>query len=91
MGGRSKRSGELSGKRKRHHAEPAEVAISRAQSDRAVPASDLRDSLEAVDELPSPSKRIKPLRAKASLLHFCHAVIKLYSAVWTDYYLKLFC
>ena len=78
MSARSNRSSELSGKRKRHHTEPAELAVPHPQPGRAVAVSDAR---EAADEAPSPSKRIKPLHAKASSLPSCKTVTKLCSLV----------
>jgi len=56
---RSRRDGERSSKRKRHHAEHAEPAASQHAPAGPVPASDARLKLEAADEVVSPSKRVK--------------------------------
>ena len=56
---RSRRDGERSSKRKRHHAEHAEPAASQHVPAGPVPASDARVKLEAADEVVSPSKRVK--------------------------------
>ncbi len=56
---RSRRDGERSSKRKRHHAEHAEPAASQHVPAGPVPASDAKLKLEAADEVVSPSKRVK--------------------------------
>ncbi len=56
---RSRRDGERSSKRKRHHAEHAEPAASQHAPAGPLPASDARLKLEAADEVVSPSKRVK--------------------------------
>lgn len=56
---RSRRDGDRSSKRKRHHAEHAEPAASQHVPAGPVPASDARLKLEAADEVVSPSKRVK--------------------------------
>ena len=62
---RSRKQGERSSKRKRHHAEHAEPAASQHVPVRATPVTDARVKLEAADEVVSPSKRIKKERAEA--------------------------
>lgn len=68
---RSRREGERSSKRKRHHAEHAEPAAPQHVPAQAVPASDAGVKLEA-DQVVSPGKRIKKESAavpvKASIL-----------------------
>lgn len=70
----SRREGERSGKRKRHHAEHAEPEASLHEPTSAgpvsiggvAPASDARVTLEATDEVISPSKRV-PLQVNNCL------------------------
>ena len=56
---RSRRDGDRSSKRKRHHAEHAEPAASQHVPAGPVPASDARLKLDAADEVVSPSKRVR--------------------------------
>ncbi len=74
---RSRRDGERSSKRKRHHAEHAEPAASQHVPAGPVPASDARVKLEAADEVVSPSKRVKKEPAaivKASIAYILIAM-----------------
>ena len=82
----SRREGERSGKRKRHHAEHAEPEASLhepasagpASIAGAAPVSDAKVALEATDEVISPSKRVKhvPVQVKNCLpvLRLCNQV-----------------
>ena len=71
---RSKKDSERSGKRKRHHAEPAAELVEAASSQHA-PAQAAsvkcsRGDTEVAEQIGSPSKRIKHARSKVSLF-FC--------------------
>ena len=80
----SRREGERSAKRKRHHAEHAEPEASSHEpgitgpvsTARVAPVSDARVTLEATDEVVSPSKRAKRVPVQVNILLACLALMQ---------------
>lgn len=71
----SRRDGERSGKRKRHHAEHAEHAeAALPEPASSVPVTDPRLDLEATAEVVSPSKRVKHVQVQARVSLACLAL-----------------